>query len=172
MLLCHSQFSFDVFALCSHFTEPSWIWFLTSFRNGQWYAQPVFLRAFFSVAASTILLVRPTNFVHSVLRPTALSRCGAYLSTILWTSQHGLDWLQPNSFLQFFALVFGCPLLQIDHPGLFQQHLLHFLRTDHSHVLRDLPFKEQRVPLRPLDALKQQGVPYWGPLPGRTEFCD
>ena len=38
MPLCHFQLSFDVFALCSHFSNPSGIWFLTSLHDGQWYS--------------------------------------------------------------------------------------------------------------------------------------
>ena len=46
--------------------------------------------------------------------------------------------------------MFGCPFLPIDHPGLFQQHLLHVMGTFQSHVHRHLFFKQQAVPLWPL----------------------
>ena len=40
-----------------------------------------------------------------------------------------LDWLHPNSFLQIFALMLGCPCLSIEHLGLFQQHQTTIMST-------------------------------------------
>ena len=66
--------------------------------------------------------------------------------------QHSLDRLQTYSFFQLHTLVLCCPSLPIDHPGLFQQHILHILRASHSYVHRHLHLKQQGVPLWPLDA--------------------
>ena len=53
---CHFQSSFDVLALCSHFPKPSWIWFLSSLHDGQWYS------LCFSVPSS---LLQPRHFFSS-----------------------------------------------------------------------------------------------------------
>ena len=47
---------------------------------------------------------------------------------------------------------FAAHFFQLDHPGLFQKHLLNVLRAGHSHVHHHLPFEQQGVPMRPLDA--------------------
>ena len=67
------------------------------------------------------------------------------LYTIRWSpSQHGLDWLQPHSFIQLLTLVLGCSSLPKGHLGSVQQHLLQMVRADHPHVHRHLPFQVTR----------------------------
>ena len=108
ILLCNFHYSFDVLALCSHFPKPSGILF-SDFLPTRAMVQSVLLRAVFRVAASTLLFVRPPNILQSILRSHPPSTqlphhiCGARQSTLRWSTFSSLDWLQPNSFLQFFA---------------------------------------------------------------------
>ena len=50
------------------------------------------------------------------------------------------------------TLALGGPSLPTDHPDLFQKHLLHVLRANHSHVTATSSSKQQGVPPRPLGA--------------------
>ena len=68
-------------------------------------------------------------------------QCGKVFCSQIGSS-HTLFWL--------LTLLFGGPVLPTDHPGLFQKHLLHVLRVDHSHVHCSLLLKHQAVPLWPL----------------------
>ena len=43
------------------------------------------------------------------------------------SSQHCLDWLQPNSIFQLLTLALCCPLLPVDQLGLLQRHLFYVL---------------------------------------------
>ena len=156
--LCHFQSSFEVLALCSHFTNSSGIWFLTSFHDGQWYSL-LLLRAFVLVADSTLLFIRPTNVEESFLHPSSSHdqfprRISVLISPrlVALSSQRSLDSFQSLSLFKLLTLVLRCPFLPVDHPGLLQKHLFYVLRADHSRVHCHLPFKNQGVPLRPLDA--------------------
>ena len=121
--------------------------------------QSVLLRAFFFAAKLTLLFVRPTDIVQSLLHPNTFHKKLSHHITALICpflinvcSQHSLDRIQPNSFLQFLTVVFSCPLSPVYSLGLSQKHVLHILRANHSHVHRHLFFKCQGGPVRPLDA--------------------
>ena len=105
----------------------------------------------FLVTTSTLPFVRPTNVVQSFLHPFsshdqfAHHIAGLVGSTTRWSFFAAwLDWLQPNSFLQFLTLVLGCPCLPKDLPGLRQMHLFHTLRPNHSRVHRHVPLKKSK----------------------------
>ena len=87
-----------------------------------------------------------------LLLPASSPHVDACLSILLWlASQQSLDWFKPHSLFQLFTLVLCCPFPPKDHPGLFQEHLLHILWADHSHVHRHLLVKQQVAPLYPLN---------------------
>ena len=155
--LCHVQSSFEVSALCFHFPEPAGIWFLTSFRDGQWY----------SLCFSVPPLLQPLHLfspdhptshnlfcTHSPSTPSFLVtfRCFLCSRFVGLSSTHSLDWLQPHSFFQLLTHVLCCPSLPIDHLGLFRKYLLHVLWADYSHVHLHLLLKYHGVPLWLLDA--------------------
>ena len=116
--LCATFISFfDVLVLCAHLPSPSGIWLLR-------------LSAFLFVAASTLLVVRPTNvgqpFLHHPPYTTSFLvtfRCLSVHASLLFPSQHSLSRLQPRSFFQFFKLVLCRPSLPMDHLGPFQKHV-------------------------------------------------
>ena len=129
MPLCHFQSSFDVVCPLFPFLQslPNVI---ANFPPGRTEVQPVLLRAFFFVTSSTLLFVRPTTLIQTSLHPTSFhDKLPRHMLVfvcprlVCLSSQQSLDRIQPHSSFQLLTLVFGCPLLPIDHPGLFQMVL-------------------------------------------------
>ena len=131
--------------------------FYSDFSHADNYTACLF-RAFSSLKPPHFFFVRPANVVQSFLHLPSYDQFLRHMSVLVcqrfigFSSQHSLEWLQPRCFFQLLTLVLCCPFLPIHHSGLFQKHLLHILWASLPHVRRHLSFKQQSVPLRPLNA--------------------
>ena len=113
--------------------------------------QPVLLRAFFFVTASTHLLFWPSNVVQSFLHPTSSLVefwCLSVHDSVVFLRSK--TWICSNNTP--FPHTRVSPFSSNGHPRLHQKHHLRILFTDPSHVHSKLVFKWQSVSLWPLDA--------------------
>ena len=155
IFLCHVQSAFGVLALCSHFSNHSGIWFLTSFHDRQWSS----LR--FSVPSS---LLQPshtssglTNHCRRIFsapillpQPVSSSHDGACLSTLRWASFAAWLGLAPATAPSFNSSHswLAAQSLPPDHPGFLQKHLFHVPASTGSdnkrkNLVRDMKEKER-----------------------------